>query len=150
MNSTNASYTYDGLTGVMDSLGDVGIGTTGTDNQLSITDGTKLDYLLANNFDKVQQLFRGVPATQGYAHGVADDLYVYAATASSSMIGTIAQHTTSIEKSVTDYTAKINRMNADLINYETQLWAQFTHMEDAIATMQSETSMITGLTSGGK
>ena len=46
-----------GLTGALKSLADLGISTNGNDNNLSLTDETKLDAALANNLTGVQDLF---------------------------------------------------------------------------------------------
>ena len=46
-----------GLTGALKSLADLGISTNGNDNNLSLTDETKLDAALANNLTGAQDLF---------------------------------------------------------------------------------------------
>ena len=68
------TYTYNSRTGTLDSLDDIGVWTTGETNQLTLTDEDKLDYVLENHFDQVQQLFRGVyTSANGYENGLATD-----------------------------------------------------------------------------
>jgi flagellar hook-associated protein 2 len=144
LNNLNASYTYNGKTGVMDSLADVGVYTVSRENQLAITDETKLDYLLENDFDKVQQLFRGVYDSQaGYQHGVASDFYAYTYRVSSSLTGEvdrrIATLTDNMDRIETDMVAEQRRLD----EYEVFLWNQFAAMEDAVARTQKELSWLT-------
>ncbi len=140
---TDADYTYNGRAGKMVSLQDVGVWTSGQKNQLSVTDETRLDTMLADNFAKVQQLFKGVPTVGvGFTHGVAGELYSYSAKLSAPLSGDIAKHIFVIQKSDTDALAKINQMIDDIAAQEQELWAQFTSMQDAIMQMKSDISWI--------
>lgn len=140
----DASYTYAGRTGKMDSLDDIGVWTTGKENQLSLVDEDRLDATLGDNFEEVQQLFRGVYETSGgYTHGVAGDLYKYCFNLSTPLTGEIPRHVFQLQKSNTEAQDAITKMLDDLTQEETDLWATFGAMEDAIAAMQSETSFLT-------
>ncbi len=141
MDSTNASYTYNGNSGIMDSLDDIGLWTTGRSNRLSVNDSAKLDYMLDNHFDKVEQLFRGVNVeNEGLRGGVARDLYDYSYSVSSSMTGEIDRRIEHLEDNISDYDVLLEKMYDDLDRQEERLWKDFEVMENAIASMQQETS----------
>lgn len=145
LNQINASYTYGGNIGVMDSLDDIGIWTSSRSNRLEITDEDRLDYLLQNNFDTVSQLFRGVyDSTEGYVHGVATDFYKYSSSVSASLTGDIARRISALNDQKKGNESDMVEMQRDLDTYEQEMWNVFAKMEDAIASMQSE---LTGLTS---
>ncbi len=144
LNENNASYTYKGKTGVMDSLDDIGVYTTSRDNALAITDAGRLDDLLNNNFEAVQQLFRGIyDLDKGYTHGVASDFYNYTYRISADMTGEvdrrIASLTGNMDRIETDMVAEQRRLD----EYEVFLWNQFAAMEDSVARIQSELSWLT-------
>lgn len=147
MNSGNASYTYNGNTGVADSLEDIGVWTSGKANSLAIVDEDKLDFMLVNHFDMAEQMIRGVAGTSGYDHGVAEDMYSYVYNMSSSLSGQVAQHVSVIQDRIARYNQRIEDAYSDLDEYEKRLWAQFGAMEDAIAKMQSETAWLSSLVS---
>ena len=144
LNAGNASYTYKGKTGVMDCLEDIGVYTSSRDNALSMIDEKKLDDLLEADFEKVQQLFRGIydPA-KGYQHGVANDFYNYTYRVSANMTGEVDRHiatiTGNINRIETDMVAEQRRLDED----EVFLWNQFAAMEDAVARTQKELSWLT-------
>ena len=144
LNAINASYTYDGRTGIMDSLDDIGIWTSSRDNRIEITDEDRLDYLLENNFDTVAQLFRGVyDATAGYTHGVASDFYAYSSTVSATLTGDIARRISALNEQIGDNETDMVNMQRDLDDYEQEMWEVFSKMEDAIANMQSDLTKLT-------
>ena len=142
--SDNAAYTYDGRTGVADSLEDAGVWTAGTDNRLALADEDKLDYMLANYFDEMEQLFRGIDSGDGYEDGVAEDLYDYSYSMSTSMTGQIAKHLFALNDDVSDLDERMEKMYDDLDRYEMRLWRDFGAMEDAISRMQQELAWLTG------
>lgn len=148
MNSTNASYSYNGVTGTMDSLEDIGVWTSGKENVFSVTNETKLDSMLNNYFDEVEQLFRGVAGDSGYEHGVAQDLYNFSYGASKPITGGMAVKIMSLEERVDEDDLRINKMFDDLAVYEDKLKAQFAAMEDSIATMKQQLSWLTAQLGG--
>jgi len=144
LNSTNASYTYNSKTGVCDNLDDIGISTASKENVLAMGDEDKLDYMLENNFDKVQQLFRGVfDADKGYIHGVATDFYAYMNHVTESMSGEIATHDSTYKSQITRLDTKTKDLTAEIETWTQELWARFGAMEDAIAQMQSDLTSLT-------
>ena len=145
LNQTNAEYTYEGRTGVMDCLEDIGIWTAGRDNILEVDDEDRLDYFLENNFDEVAQLFRGVyDATNGYEHGVATDFYNYSYSLTDAITGDIDRRITRLEEQVDDNEDETKKLSKRLDDEEQRLWEEFTAMEDAIGKMQSDLAYLAG------
>ncbi|MBN1674832.1 MAG: flagellar filament capping protein FliD [Kiritimatiellae bacterium] len=146
MNALNASYTYGGKTGILDNLLDIGVSTTGQQNRLSLEDEDRLDYLLQNHFDELEQLFRGVwnPAAGRYENGVALDLYAYSDATSTSLTGSIARRTATLNDQIDRIDESIEKMLEDIDREEQRYWEMFGAMEDAIAKMQQELSWLTG------
>jgi len=140
LDATNAGFTYNGKTGIMDSLGDIGIWTVGKSNQLEVSDDKRLDDMLSNEFDKVEQLFRGVydPVDVAYENGVASDFYKYISKVSESLTGDIAQRQDTLTDKYDNYSKEITEMEDALGDYEQDLWDQFTFMEDSLAKMKSQ------------
>lgn len=147
LTSENASYTYDGLVGVMDSLSDIGIWTSGETNELSVIDSSRLDDMLAYEFDKVEQLFKGVYDEDevAYTNGIAADFYRYSSKISESMSGDIAERIASMTEQYDTYSDQITELESALDDYEQDMWDQFTQMEDALANMEYMTSYITAM-----
>ncbi|MFH0879040.1 MAG: flagellar filament capping protein FliD, partial [Lentisphaerota bacterium] len=144
LNQINAGYTYNGQTGVCDSFEDVGVWTASRENQVSVTDEDKLDYMLESNFEKVSQLFRGVyDSEKGYQHGVATDFYNYSNNVTTSLTGEIDRRVATLNDKVDEVDEDIAKKEKANSAYETRLWAQFTAMENAIAQMQSDLSYLT-------
>ena len=143
MNSSNASYTYNGQTGIMSSLAAIGVGTSSEVNSLSITDSARLESALTNHFSEVEQLMRGVQTDSGLQHGVAADLYTYTSNLSESMTGQIAQHVATIQEKYNSLGADILKMTSEASSYEQALWTQFDAMDQAMQNMQSQVSYIT-------
>jgi flagellar hook-associated protein 2 len=145
----DASYTYKGRTGNLDSLEDIGVWTTGKENVLEIVDEDRLDYLLANNFDEVEQMFRGVyEEGEGFTHGVASDLYDYAYGVSTPLTGDIARRITRLQTQTLEADESIEKLLDSLDNTEASLWRDFGAMEDAMSRMQSESSFLTSQLGG--
>jgi flagellar hook-associated protein 2 len=137
-------YTHDGRSGNMDSLEDIGVWTTGRENQLSVIDETRLDDMLENSPEAVEQMFRGVYVEgQGYQHGVAGDFYAYCYSASTPLTGSIAQRMLALDEQYAGAETNIGKMLDAITTHEASLWAQFTAMENAMAQMQADTSWIT-------
>ncbi len=140
----DASYTYKDRTGNLDSLEDIGVWTSGKENALDMVDEDRLDYLLANNFDEVEQMFRGVYIEgEGFRNGVASDLYEYTYAMSSPMTGDIARRITRLETQTLEADESIEKLLDGLDDTEASLWRDFGVMENAMAKMQSESSWLT-------
>jgi len=149
LNPINASYTYDSRAGIMDSLSDIGISTSSRDNQLSVIDEDRLETMLNTDFDKVEQLFRGVySASTGYTGGVASDFYAYANGVSKAMTGTIAMHTQTLQDHSDRLQSQLDQFDIKLAEYEQDLWEQFTLMDTTIAKLQASLQGIKNITGG--
>jgi flagellar hook-associated protein 2 len=148
LTSGNASYTYQGNTGILNSLEDIGVWTgseTSSEfnygNRLAVKDETKLDYMLENYFDEVEQMFKGI--SSGSNDGLAEGLYKYSNSVSQSSSGEIAEKISSLTDDIQDQTDTIADLEDELADYQEQLWTEFTAMEEAISNMQSELSWLT-------
>jgi flagellar hook-associated protein 2 len=144
LDATNASYTYDGQTGIMDNLSDIGIWTSGETNQLSVVDSSRLDDMLEYEFENMEQLFKGVydEDAVAYTNGVAADFYQYTEKISSSLTGDIAKRIEAMTEKYDDYSDEIAEMEDALADYEQDQWDNFTLMEDALANMEYQMSYI--------
>ncbi|MDZ8117250.1 flagellar filament capping protein FliD [Pontiella agarivorans] len=151
LDETNAAYSYNGETGIMDNLSDIGIWTSGETNQLSIVDSSRLDDMLEYEFSNMEQLFKGVYDEEAvaYTNGVASDMYRYADKISASLTGDIAERIESMTEKYDDYSAEMTELEAALEDYEQTLWDQFTAMEDALANMEYQMSYIESMFSSG-
>jgi flagellar hook-associated protein 2 len=139
LNQINASYSFEGRTGIMDSLADVGVWTSDRTNAISVVDEDRLDNALENYFSEAEQLFRGIyDSEEGYKDGVASDFYKYADKASASMTGMIAQRITKLDEKYEDRQDTIDAFDTDLKEYEQELWKEFTAMEETISKLQSK------------
>ncbi|HBA83821.1 MAG TPA: hypothetical protein DCZ95_06990 [Verrucomicrobia bacterium] len=145
LNQVNASYTYKGQTGVCKSLSDIGVWTEGRDNQIAVTDETRLDYMMETNFDKVTQLFRGIYDEKvGYTHGIASDFSRYMDNATSALSGDIDRRISTLNEQIDDLDERALKLEDSLDDYEQQLWQQFGTMEEAVSKMQSDLAYLTG------
>ncbi|MDF7800896.1 flagellar filament capping protein FliD [Pontiellaceae bacterium B1224] len=144
LDDTNAAYSYNGQTGIMDNLSDIGIWTSGETNELSIVDSSRLDDMLEYEFSNMEQLFKGVydEDAVAYQNGVASDMYRYADKISASLTGDIAVRIESMTQKYDDYSDEIEELEDALEDYEQTLWDQFTAMEDALANMEYQMSYI--------
>ncbi len=138
LNNVNAAYAFDGKTGIMDSLQDIGIWTTGKDNVLEVIDEARLDATLSNNFDKVEQLFRGVfDSVKGYQNGVASDFYRYSDGLSQTITGGIATRVKALEDKSSLLGDRVSELDDYLETYEQELWNRFTYMDTVISKLQT-------------
>jgi flagellar capping protein FliD len=140
----NAAYTYNGQDGIMDSLSDIGIWTTGQENQLDVVDETRLNDLLDNEFENVAQLFRGTfdEVEIAYTNGVASDFYSYMNKLSESMTGDISVRMQTLTTKYDDLGNEITEQEDGLADYEQKMWDEFTGMEDALTAMNSQLDYI--------
>ncbi len=144
LTALNAAYTYNGQDGIMDSLSDIGVWTTGQQNQLEVVDEDRLDDLLSNEFENVAQLFRGTfdETKIAYTNGVASDFYSYMNKLSESMTGDIAVRMRTLTENYDSIGEEIADLERDLGDYEQKLWDEFTGMEDALTEMNSQLDYI--------
>ena len=135
----------------MDNLSDIGIWTSGKLNRLDITDESRLDDMLDNEFDKMEQLFKGIydEGEVRYKDGIASDFYRYSNKVSESLTGDIALLMESKNKQYDALGDDIAEMEAAMGDYEQKLWDEFTRMEDALANMKSQTEYLQAMFSNG-
>jgi flagellar hook-associated protein 2 len=145
---TDAAYSYNGNSGNMDSLEDIGVWTSSKENRLDVINEGRLDQVLSESFNQVKQLFRGAYVSgSGYEHGVAGDFYNYSYQLTTPMTGGIAKHTAALEKRDETALTAINKMIDDIAAQEESLWKQFTAMQDAIAEMKSSITWLSSSSS---
>ncbi len=139
LHSGNAAYEYNGVSAVMDSLQHIGVWTTGTDNRLSIVDVDRLDALLSEYPDEVENLFRGVQTDSGTrVGGIALNLYNYSRNYSSDLDGWIDVRIENINDQIEEQDNRIDQMISAMESKEILLWKQFNAMDEAIAEMNSQ------------
>jgi flagellar hook-associated protein 2 len=138
--AANSSYSYNGAEGVMDSLQHVGIWTTGKENRLSIIDEERLDTLLQQEPEKVEQLFRGIQSetTGAREGGIALSLYNTSRDYSSDLDGWIDVRVEGIDEEIKRHETNIDRMFTAMEAKESMLWKQFNAMDEAIGAMNKD------------
>lgn len=135
----NSTYSYNGNEGVMNSLQHVGIWTTGTENRLSIVDMERLDTLLEQEPEMVEQLFRGVQSPTGEREGgIALSLYNVTRDYSSDLDGWIDVRIEGIDEEIKRYDETIDRMISAMEAKESLLWKQFNAMDEAVGAMNQD------------
>ena len=136
--AANSSYTYNGQEGVMNALHHVGVWTTDKNNRLSVVDEQRLDTVLQQNPEQVENLFRGIQSSSGQRiGGVANTLYSTSRAYVSDLDGYIDLRIEGINDEIERQDARIERMIADMGIKETMLWKQFNAMDEAIGAMNS-------------
>ncbi len=138
--TANAGYDYNGAQGVMNSLQHVGIWTEDEGNRLAIVDEDRLDTMLEQHFDKVENLFRGVPhETKAGVRvlGIAQTMYRRTRDYSSELDGWIDYKIEIIDDEVQRQEERIERIGREMEMKEAMLWRQFGAMDEAIGRMQS-------------
>lgn len=145
--SGNASYSYNGNQGIMDSLQHIGIWTTGESNRLAIIDEDRLDAMLEQHPDLVENLFRGVPSETNSGvreGGVALDMYRTTRDYTNELDGWIDVRIERIDDEVLRQEDRIERLIRELEMQENSLWRQFGAMDEAIGRMQSGMQYLLG------
>jgi len=135
--SENADYTYNGKNGVMNALQHIGIWTSSASNRLEIMDEARLDAMLEQHPDKVEQLFRGVQTATGLQNGIALNLYQISKDYTSSLDGWIDLRIERIDDDVKQQDARIERILNEIELKEKMLWRQFGAMDEAIGRMKA-------------
>ncbi len=155
MNTThtaeNASYQYNGADGIMDSLQHIGIWTEGELNRLAIIDEERLDAMLEQYPDEVENLFRGVTSetTVGTREGgIALTMYESTRSFSSDLDGWIDIGIENINDEISRQDDQIERLTRELEMKETMLWRQFGAMDEAIGKMKSGFDYLIGQIGG--
>lgn len=119
----------------------IGIGTSGEDNRISLTDSEALDSALQTNFDEVEDLFRDYDA--GILRGLDD----YLGTLTSAVDGGISRRQSGVEGRIDNQEDRMVDLERRLTSYEDQLRDQFGAMDSMIASLQQQTSFLSSLTS---
>ena len=133
---TESIYQYNGQQGVMNSLQHVGIWTSDENNRIAIVDETRLNALLEQYPDKVENLFRGIQGSSGSrVGGIAQSLYVASKNYSSDLDGWIDVRIENMDEEIKQQDERITRMISDMEMKESMLWKQFNAMDEAIGTM---------------
>lgn len=129
-------------------LSKIGIGTTGEDNRIAITDMAALESALTNNFDAVEDLFRD------FDKGVIHQFEDYLDNLTAPMSGKLDQQVASLGNRIKSNEKRMSAIDRSLAMYEDQLWVQMGAIEAAYATMNSQLGqiggMLGGMTSGTK
>jgi flagellar hook-associated protein 2 len=155
MNTThtaaNAGYSYNGAQGIMDSLQHIGIWTQGESNRLAIIDEERLDAMLEQYPEEVENLFRGVPSESEAGvrvGGIALSMYTATRNYASDLDGWIDVGIENINDEITRQDERIERMTRELEMKEAMLWRQFGAMDEAIGKMQSGFEFLLGQIGG--
>ncbi len=136
---TENIYEYNDQLGVMNSLQHVGIWTTGQQNRISIVDETRLDTMLDQEPEKVENLFRGIQSATGTREGgIALSLYTASKNYSSDLDGWIDVRIEGIDDEIKRYDNRIDQMINNMDLKETRLWSQFNAMDEAIGAMNNQ------------
>jgi len=122
------------------SLDDIGIYTTGMDNRLTMVDEDKLDNALANHFDEMTTMFRGIEYNDDgeVVHkGIMREFDGFIMDMITPLTGRIGLKTETLTTQITAKNTSIAKKRYDLQNYETYLWEHFANMEGAMSSIQA-------------
>ncbi len=137
--AANSSYSIDGQQGVMNALHHIGVWTTGQSNRLEIVDEGRLDAMLNEFPEQVENLFRGIQQPNGTrAAGIGQLLYNTSRNYTSDLDGYIDYRVEQIDDEIKLQDARIDRMMRDMEMKEQRLWAQFGAMDEAIGKMNKD------------
>ncbi len=120
----------------VNTLQDLGIWTEGRDNRLTLVSEEKLTNALKNNFDDAEDFARD------FNKGVFRKLRDFVDTATSPIDGTIARRKSGLEGQIQKRDTKINFLNFQISEKETQLWERFSTMEQTLAGIKNQGSYI--------
>ncbi len=135
-----------GMSGTISKLDDLGIGFTGTDSQLSITDPAKLDDALTNHADDVAEFFgssgNGLVAqfTNFFVKTIGVSTTSVANTTIGGYLGTQETDLTSANTSIDQQIADIERQ---LVETKATLTASFQAMETAMSSIKNTQALLT-------
>lgn len=131
-----------GLTGVIQTLNDMGIVSNGKDNTLAISDPTALNNALTTNLDAVKDLFTN--ATNGIATSM--NKYLNDVNGSSGLLATKEADFTKQSSGITD---SINALEQKIASDQQQMTNEFVAMETAINTINTQKQFLTNAFGGG-
>jgi flagellar hook-associated protein 2 len=135
-----------GLSGSISKLGDLGIGFTSTDSQLSITDPAALDDALTNHANDVATFFGN---TSTGLVGQFTDFFVRTIGASTTSIasttigGYLGTQETDLTKANTSIDQQIADIERRLVEEKATLTASFQAMETAMSSIKNTQSLLT-------
>jgi flagellar hook-associated protein 2 len=132
----------DGSSGAVQSLNDLGIQSNGADNLLTVPDASTMTNAIANNLSDVQNLFTN--ATNGVATGLTS--YLTSANGPGGLIDTAE---TNMSTDSENLTKSINALNERLSAEQTELTNEFTQMETAINTINTQKEYLNAYFSAG-
>jgi len=122
------------------SLDDIGIYTTGMDNRLTMVDEDKLDDALANHFDEMTTMFRGIEYDDNgevTERGIMREFDSFIMDMITPLTGRIGLKTETLTSSITLKNTTIAKKTYDMQNYESYLWEHFANMESAMSSIQA-------------
>jgi len=119
-----------------DTLQSIGIWTEGQSNRLAIVDEERLDDVLENNFEEVEDLIRD------FDGGRFQEFDNFLDSVRSPIDGTISRRLESLESSIDAKEDKILDLEFFLLNKETELWEHFSVMESTVASISSQTQFL--------
>jgi flagellar capping protein FliD len=122
-------------------LSDLGVNTNASDNTLTTVDTTKLQDALTNNLSDVKALFDD--PTTGLTNTVQSVLAVY----NDSLSGVITGEKTNISNEISYNKARISTMQEQLTATQTALENEFALLDQAEASAQSLSGILSGSSS---
>jgi len=124
-----------GLTGSVQTINDIGVASDGTDNTLTL-DSSGLTAALTNNLSDIKTMFTD-PTT-----GLATTLNSYLNNANGSN-GVLATKENSNNRQSADITSSITALQQQISQNETELQNEFTNMETAISSINTQKQYLT-------
>jgi flagellar hook-associated protein 2 len=110
-------------------------------NNIEITDESKLDAALENNFDDVEELFRGW-GSDDEGQGIMRQFETFLDNLTDPVSGSITLKISNLDDDINDKYQRIYSMNQDLQEYETDLWQHFAAMEEAVSEIQQQSNYL--------
>jgi flagellar hook-associated protein 2 len=142
-NLRSSSFTAgSGLSGAIQTLGDLGIETNGQNNTLTLSDSSTLDSALANNLSSVQSFFSD--PTNGMATQLGN--YITNITASD---GELTNHQASLSQQSGNITTQINNLETKITSDTAQWTSEFQAMEQAQSQVNQELTYLSEQVSNG-
>lgn len=142
--STTITSPVSGLTGVYQSLGEIGV-SIDREGVMSL-DRTKLDTALDTDRDGVNQLLRADPV--GGNDGVMADMVEVIDALTNTTDGMITNRLDGIDDRTEDLDGQILRMEARIDQFESNLNSEFTAMEQLLGNMQGQSAQLNAMLAG--
>ncbi len=131
-----------GSSGGVNSLSDLGIESSGTNNLLTVSDTNTLNNAITNNLSDVQNLFTNP------TDGVATNLATYLNSVNG-FGGVLSNDEANMTTDSAKLTASINNLNQRISTEQTELTNEFTAMETAINTINTQKQYLNAYFSAG-